>query len=41
MRTLLLRRAEVEALLDPVALVPDLRAALRFHSAEPGLRAQA
>jgi ornithine cyclodeaminase/alanine dehydrogenase-like protein (mu-crystallin family) len=40
MRTLLLTRSEVEALLDPAALVPDLRAAFQVYSADPALRAE-
>jgi len=38
--TLLLTRSVVERLVDPAALVPDLRAAFRAYSTAPALRAQ-
>jgi ornithine cyclodeaminase/alanine dehydrogenase-like protein (mu-crystallin family) len=38
--TLLLTRSEVEALLDPAALLPDLRTAFQAYSAAAGPRAQ-
>ena len=40
MATLLLTRAEVEALLDPAALAPALRDALRAYSAPGAPRAE-
>jgi ornithine cyclodeaminase/alanine dehydrogenase-like protein (mu-crystallin family) len=39
MTTLLLTRSEVERLIDPAALAPDVRAAFRAYSTTPGLRA--
>jgi ornithine cyclodeaminase len=40
MRTLLLTRSETEAVLEPAALLSDLRSAFRSYSLERGLRAQ-
>ncbi len=40
METLLLTRSEVERLIDPAALLTDLRAAFRAYSTTPGVRAQ-
>lgn len=40
MATLLLTRSEIERLIDPAALVTDLRAAFGAYSTTPGLRAQ-
>lgn len=38
--TLVLTRSEVEALLDPVALVPSMRAAFVAYATDPAMRAQ-
>src|SRR5262245_5033908 len=40
MGTLLLTRSEAEVLLEPRTLLPDLRAAFRGYSLDPGVRAQ-